>query len=238
MTNLSLTSSPAGAVVADLLRRIDRYARPGSVPGADTVMVIGQWLLDLGLDWDRHRVGELVLVAQATALTAPTAPTALTPAVPAVSFDEATAAAWLRAPAPDSIDGETNAEDAGVFDDWDPEADGGDLLVVVDRLVVGADRAALFGDQVSVLAYITTGTDLIADGAVITVTCPRESAATRTLRLGSYHLDHGDLQWLRGDRGLDAALGILRSVAHHARTVAQDAARFLATEQADIGEQR
>ena len=218
MSKLNLTTAPAGAVVADLLRRIAAYQQPdGSIPGSDTVMVIGEWLADLGLDWDRIRVGKLALLAQSTVPA---------PALPSIDFDEAKARAWLTAPSPHSIDGETNAEDAGVLGDWDPESDDGDFLAVVDRLVVGADEAALFGDQVSLLAYITAGTDLIADGALITITGPRPAAAP-ALRLSSPYLDHGDLQWNRDDRGLDAALGILRSVAHHARTSVHDAAGFL-----------
>lgn len=76
------------------------------------------------------------------------------------------------------------------------------------------------------LLYITAGTDLITDGALVTATAPRASAGPR-LRLSSDHLDHNDLQWDPASRGLDAAVGVLRSVAHHAQHIIDEARTHL-----------
>ena len=94
--------------------------------------------------------------------------------IPDIGLDLDAARAWLTAPREDD---ETNAQHAGVAsDDWRPLDDGGAFLATAEQLVNDADRSSLFGSEVSVLLYITAGTDLIADGALVTATAPRASA--------------------------------------------------------------
>lgn len=144
--------------------------------------------------------------------------------IPDIGLDLDAARAWLTAPRDDD---ETNAQYAGVAsDDWRPLDDGGAFLATAEQLVDDADRSGLFGSEVSVLLYITAGTDLIADGALVTATAPRASAGPR-LRLSSGHLDHDDLQWDPASRGLDAAVGVLRSVAYHAQRLIDEARTHL-----------
>lgn len=144
---------------------------------------------------------------------------------PRCSSDPDLDAARARLSAPCESGEETNAQYAGVASDgWGPLDDGGAFLATAEQLVNAADRVGLFGRQVSVLLFITAGTDLVADGALVTAS-PRNGDDAIGLRLCFYHLDHNDLQWDPASRGMDAALGVLRSAAHHAQHVVQDASR-------------
>lgn len=147
----------------------------------------------------------------------------MSPVLPDIGLDLDAGRAWLSAPCQSGD--ETNAQYAGVTSDgWSPLDDGGAFLATAEQPVNAADRVGLFGRRVNVLLFITAGTDLVADGALVTAS-PRNGDDAIGLRLCSYHLDHNDLQWDPASRGLDAALGVLRSAAHHAQHVVREASR-------------
>jgi hypothetical protein len=131
--------------------------------------------------------------------------------LPLVRLDSARARAWLDAPC--EHDDGTNANYCGVDPQeapgfcWEAE----DFLARVDDLVGSASSAGLFGEAVELQVYACADHSGVAYGALIVVSVKAEDRPS--LRLASYFQEHRDLVWNTNDRGLDAAVGVLRAVA-------------------------
>jgi hypothetical protein len=131
--------------------------------------------------------------------------------LPPVMLDPARARTWLDAPC-EHEDG-TNATYCGIYPDEEPGFgwESEDFLARVDDLVGNASSAGLFGEAVELEVYACADHSGITDGALIVVSV--EADDRPRLRLASYFQDHRDLAWDTNDRGVDAAVGVLRAVA-------------------------